>query len=237
MAPLRKTLPKDLDALLAGGDFAAITAALAKCLPDAQDALGRTALAYAGCTEALTEWLLARGASLAARDRSGNTLLQSRVASRGDVEALLRRGVAVDEAGGNGGTALHTAATTNKVAMVERLLAAGALPNATDRRRLTPLEAALEQAHNAMLPSLLAIARALLAAGATRTPRMDAAVVRIGERFEFMRPSFNVELLPTASEALTGLRPLRRPPDRRATPPRRERADRPCRDRMEEAIR
>lgn len=205
MATLRKTLPKDLDALLAGGDFAAITAALAKCLPDAQDSFGRTALAYAGCTEALTEWLLARGASLTARDRWGNTLLQNRVTVRGDVDALLRRGVAVDEVGGNGGTALHTAATTNKVAIVDQLLRAGAPPNATDRQGRTPLEAALMEAHNAMLPSLLTISRALLAAGATRTPTMAASVTRIGERFEFMRASFNKELLPAADEALAGL--------------------------------
>lgn len=206
MGSLRKTLPKDFEALLATKDFARITDALEGCEPEAHgEGSSRTALMFKGCSDELTRWLLARGASLETRDRFGNTVLQSRITYGGELEVLFELGVEVNAVGGAGGTALHTASTMGKAKVVRRLLAAGAKVDAVDRYRKTPLETALERAHNAAVPQLLAVVQVLLAAGAERRPSMQAAVKRIGETFEFTRSGFNPELLPAASEALEQL--------------------------------
>jgi hypothetical protein len=207
---LRQTLPKDFEALLATGDFARITEALEACEPEARGTGSprgstRTALMYKGCSDELTRWLLARGASLDARDRYQNTVLQSRITCGGELEVLFALGVDVNAVGGAGGTALHTAATMGKAKVVRRLLSAGAKVDAVDRYRKTALEASLERAHNAALPQVLEVAQLLLAAGAERRPSMQAAVKRLGETFEFTRSGFDRELLPEASAALEQL--------------------------------
>jgi hypothetical protein len=203
---LRKTLPDDFEALLATKDFARITVALEGCEPEAHGpGSTRTALMYPGCTDELTRWLLARGASLETRDRFQTTVLQSRITSGGQLEVLFELGVDVNAVGASGGTALHTAATLRKVTLVKRLLAAGAKVDALNRYRETPLEAALTHAHNAGFPQLVEVARTLLDAGAAQRPSMQARVKRIGEDFEFVRPRFNPQLLPAASAALEQL--------------------------------
>lgn len=201
----RKTLPKDFEALLAAGDDAATQAALEACEPDARGGPGdRTALAFK-CSDALTRWLVARGASVDAVDKWGNTPLMSRITYGGELEVLIALGASLTHTAGSLGTPLHVAAAGQREAAVRTLIAAGAAVDAPNRAGKTPLELALERAHNATLPALVCVADALLEAGATRRPSMQAAVQRIGETFEFHRASFNAALLPEASAALDAL--------------------------------
>jgi hypothetical protein len=204
----RKTLPANFEELLKGSDHATIIAALEPCEPDARGGFGgRTALAFGDCSDELSRWLVARGASVDAVDKYGNTPLQSRITYGGSIEVLLELGANVDYAGGSLGTALHAAACTNRLAdeLVRTLLAAGAQVDAPNRRKMSPLELALARAHNTGLPQLVRVARLLLDAGAERRESMKASVKRIGETFEFHRKGFNEEYVETASAALDEL--------------------------------
>jgi hypothetical protein len=202
----RKTLPDEFEALLVTGDFERITEALTACVPDAVTRSGaRTAMMLKDCSDAVTRWLLEHGSSIEAKDKFDNTVLQSRITSGGNYELLIELGADVNAVGGAGGTALHTAASMNKVAVVKRLLVAGATVDAPNRYKKTPLEWAMERAHNAMLPQLVEIVRALLDGGAEKKPSMKEFVTRIGERFEFTRSGFNKELLPASDAALKSL--------------------------------
>jgi hypothetical protein len=202
----RKTLPKDFEALLDEGDFAKITDALSACEPDARGGYGdRTALAFAKCSDELSRWLVANGANVDAEDKYGNTPLQSRLTYGGSIDVLLELGANVHHAGGSLGTPLHTAASSNRDARIEKLLTAGAKVDAPDRHGKTALEVALERAHNAGLPRLVRVARALLAAGAEKRHSTKAAVTRIGTTFEFHRAGFNEGSVEAASAALDEL--------------------------------
>jgi len=202
----RKTLPKDFEGLLKEGDQAKIVAILEGCQVDAYGGVGnRTALAFAACSDVLTRWLVAHGANLEAQDTWGNTPLQNRITSGGSIDVLLELGANVRHAGGSRGTPLHTAAASNKDALVLKLLDAGAQVDAADRHGRSALEVALLHAHNATLPALVRVARALLEAGAERRPPMQDALQRIGETFEFHRSGFNKDLLEVSSAALQEL--------------------------------
>lgn len=87
----RKTLPKNFEALLAEGDHAKITEALTACQPDAHGGFNRTALAFAGCSDELSRWLVANGANLEAEGAWGDTPLQHRITYGGSIDVLLER--------------------------------------------------------------------------------------------------------------------------------------------------
>ena len=77
---LRKTLPKDLDALLdaaaAAGDDTAVRAALDACDPDARSGFGQyTPLMSRRCTPAVARWLVERGTAINAINTWGRTAL------------------------------------------------------------------------------------------------------------------------------------------------------------------
>lgn len=202
----RKTLPKDFEELLKEGDHAKITAALELCEPDAYGGFGdKPALAFAGCSDELSRWLVTRGAAVDATDKYGNTPLQSRITYGGRIEVLLELGADVHHAGGSLGTALHAAACKGSEPLVRTLLAAGARVDAPNRHKKTALESALERAHNAFLPRLVRVARVLLEAGAERRASMKATVKRIGETFEFHRAGFNKDCIEESSAALDEL--------------------------------
>jgi hypothetical protein len=202
----KKTLPKDFEKLLEAGDLDALKAVFDTVDVNARGGVGKhTALAFDLCPDELARWLVAQGADLEATDTWKSTALHSRARSwRGRIGVLLELGANI-HAMTNLGTPLHMAADAVRVENAKLLLAAGADVNALNPGKLTPLELALQRAHNAFIPQLVQLSKLLLAAGATRTPGMQASVTRIGTTFEFHRSGFNKETLPAASAALDEL--------------------------------
>lgn len=93
MAKLRKTLPKNFEALVEANDFAALTEALESCELEARTAdFAKQAALHHNCSAKLTRWLVARGANVDAEDTWGNTPLQTRLTYRGDIDTLLALG-------------------------------------------------------------------------------------------------------------------------------------------------
>lgn len=224
----KKLLPKDFGEILREGDLATLKAVFDQCEIDARGGYTKqTALAYAGCPDDLTRWLVEQGADLAARDSYGETPLHSRASHwQGEIGLLLELGADPHARDSRGHTPLHSAARAGNVEAVRRLLAHGARTDVLDNRQLTPLELALQECSNARLESvaavaelllgpplpkatgLLALAKGILGGGQDKgrvTPAMKAAVQRIGTDFEFHRAGFNPDMLAATSAALDRL--------------------------------
>lgn len=155
------------DALISGNEDKAMQV-LEKGAPvEGHDRFGTTRLmeaAHRGQARVVAA-LLDKGASVNAVNRFGeNALLQSMVRG-GDVaiaSLLIQHGADVNHAGKNGVIPLFLAAGGNRADLIERLVAAGASPDATnqDRYRVTPLGFAACYAQ-------IDAVHALIAAGAT----------------------------------------------------------------------
>jgi len=224
---LRKTLPKDLgrriEEAAASGDYTEVHAALAACEVDARGGYGKgTPLMMRECTPELARWLVARGLDVNAGDTYGMTALHQSARSRFhhglSPATLLELGADARRTSSDGLTPLHSAADGKHVAAVELLLQHGADINARSRDGLSPLEYALQRMSNLDLVAMVPLARAMLAAGATVTPRARRFVQQAAETFEFHRAGFSRDLLDetsAASRALCELFGVDPPPQRR----------------------
>ena len=203
----KKLLPRNFDELLKQGDLAALQAVFDTCEIDARGGYSKhTALAYDGCSDEFSRWLVAQGADLQAVDTYGDTPLHARTRSwRGGVEVLLELGADPHHVSGRGHTPLHTAAMYCRVRSAQALLAAGAHAEGGAAKSVTPLELALIQCNNANITQALPLAELLLSAGATRNERMAGHVEAIGKRFEFSRAAFNPDSVDATSAALDRL--------------------------------
>jgi Ankyrin repeats (many copies)/Ankyrin repeat len=203
----KKLLPKDFEELLKEGDFVKLTAVFEACDLNARGGYAKqTALAFDACTDELARWLVAQGADLSAPDTWGNTPLHSRARSwRGRIETLLELGANVNNGSASIGNPLHAAASSYNVRNARLLLGAGAEADARSKEGFTPLELALQRCTNINLENMASLAELLLAARASRTPRMKDFVEEIGKRFEFHRAGFNPEMAGAASTALDRL--------------------------------
>ena len=200
----RKTLPKDFETLLKTGDLAKLEGVFEACDVDARGGYAmQTALAFNECPDALSRWLVARGADLAATDARGNTPLHSRAESwHAKLAVLLDLGANVHATNAAGATPLHAAARVKNAENARLLIAAGAEVDAKNAEGVTPLAVALDTCNNADLAHVRSFVRVLADAGATGTPEMRATVTRIGTTFEFHRARFNKESVDEASAAL-----------------------------------
>jgi uncharacterized protein len=124
-------------------------------------AIQRNALLFTSAARdcgSLTGRLLADGASLQARDRTGAMPLA--FAARGGhavlVERFLAAGAAVDARDLSGATALYAAVDSERPATVAVLLRRGADPNLTGRSDVSPLAAAAFRGNDRIVELLLA---------------------------------------------------------------------------------
>lgn len=205
--PKKKLLPKNFEEMLKDGDLDRLKGVFDACDVNARGGAGKqTALAFNDCPDELTRWLVAHGIDLSATDTWGNTALHQRARhNRRDIKVLLELDADIHHAGGSCGTPLHSAADSCSAHNAKLLIEYGARVDAHNRHGLTPLEYALQRAHNARLPQLVAVCEVLLAAGAERSPRVQGFVEKIGQTFEFHRAGFNQELVTEASAALDRL--------------------------------
>ncbi|PKP86511.1 MAG: hypothetical protein CVT77_19450 [Alphaproteobacteria bacterium HGW-Alphaproteobacteria-16] len=225
----RKTLPKEFDALIEAGDLEALKAVFEICDINARGGYTKqTALAFRGCPEVLTRWLVERGADLEAADNYGETPLHAQAGYRdGGVGVLLDLGADVNSGEGSRGTPLHKAGDRGNVENARLLLAHGAHVDARNDRGQTPLVYALERCSNIQIVDRAAMAELLL--GAIEPPpvpersivdrlfrrrsqaeprvtsEMKALVERIGTDFEFHRSGFNPDHVEEVSAALDHL--------------------------------
>ncbi len=203
----RSTLPKDFEDLLkSGADLQALQRVFDSCEIDARGGYSQeTALLMPNCPDMLARWLVEQGADLKAVDRYGKSALHIAAGTRRDISLLLELGCDVKAITPSGDTPLHTAADAKNLTTVERLLAAGAEVNATNREGLTPLEQGLWGCTNIEIERIVSIAHTLLKAGTRRTTRMNEFVLKIGENFEFHRAAFAKNSVEATSEALIAL--------------------------------
>lgn len=223
---LRKTLPKDLDALFdaaaASGDDAPVRAALEACDPDARTGFGQaTPLMSRRCTPGIARWLVERGTDVNATNTWGRTALHESAKARFRYalppDELIALGADVHRKSNEGLTPLHSAADGKNVASATVLLAHGADLNARTNDGATPLEYGLMRMSNIDLVAMLPFAKFMLDAGALVTPQAQAAVLRAAETFEFHRAGFardSVDETSAASAALCSLFEVAPPPRR-----------------------
>jgi hypothetical protein len=204
--PRKKTLPKDFADLLKEGDLAKLKAVFDACEPDARGGYSKhTALAFDACPDELARWLVEQGADLSATDTAGDTPLHARARSwRGNLQGLLDLGADVDAMSAASGTPLHAAASSAIGPNVRLLVEKGATVDAL-WKGMTPLEVALHQCSNSRLEQMVPLAECLLAAGAARTPKMEALVESLGKSFEFHRERYDPGSVEAASAALARL--------------------------------
>lgn len=205
-----KKLPKNFGELLKRGDLAALQAVFETCDVDARGGYGNeTALMMRGCPEALTRWLVARGADVAATNTFDRTALHEQAGTLGgNVQVLIELGADVRSVGAIGRkqqTPLHCAAMAKHVEAAKALLAAGARVDVRDDSKHTPLETALATCSNAELERMAPFAELLLAADAPRTAAMKTMVRELGKHFEFHRTSYARDHVDAASAALERL--------------------------------
>lgn len=207
----RKTLPKDFEKQLESTDLAALQQVFETCEIDARESnkySQKTALIMSSCPDALARWLVERGANVNAVDYYGNNALHIAARRRykpRELALLVELGCDVVARNHSGDTPLHAAADAKHSRAVECLLASGANVNETNREGLTPLEVGLRGCSNAGIQGMVPVARALLAAGASRTPAMESYVQKIGKNFEFHRDGFAKDSVEATSAALLAL--------------------------------
>lgn len=132
---------------------------------EARDSVGDTPLLSAVCFDhlPLVEWLLEHGANPNADAGDGSPCLMTAVESESDnaveiVDRLIRAGADLHTVGRNGWTALHLAAIHGDLQKAERLIRAGAAPNAraTVDAEETPLMLAASEGHAEVVQLLIA---------------------------------------------------------------------------------
>lgn len=201
----RKTLPRDIESILASGDLDAMTHVFDRCLLDATGGSTRhTTLSFADCPEALARWLVGQGADVDARDAHERTALHHRL-DPASIDLLVELGADVAAVDYLGETPLHHAAGRGRADAVRALLRHGASAHARDRGGRTPLAVALHRCTNIAIAATSTVAEVLLDASATVDDAMRARVTAVGEAFEFSREAFNPDYLPETDAGLTRL--------------------------------
>jgi ankyrin repeat protein len=140
-----------------------------------------TALLSAVCTAALAQTPSAAPAPakplvVAPPASAPHLVIKARSGDTAGAIALIENKVDVNATGSDGTTALHYAAYRDDVALVERLLKAGAKPNVVNQYGSTPLNEAAVVGNPAVIGKLLAAgANPNLANGDDQTPLMILA--------------------------------------------------------------
>lgn len=200
MARKRKTLPKEIQELLASGDVEELKRQFARCEPNALSVnqYGSNIFSLSPLPREFAFWAKEQGADVNFRDYYGSyPIFYQASAYQGDVQLLIDLGADVNAVGREGMTPLHNACLYGRLEAVNALLAAGAKADVRARgfHPDTPLELMLYQ-HRVPFENLWNITAVLLEHGASITPVARQAVASLGEQFQRVkRDSPNQEFL------------------------------------------
>lgn len=190
MAKKRKTLPKEMCALLECGDIAALKEQFLRCEPNAvTNKYGSNIFSLTPLPREFAFWAKEQGADVNFKDYYGKTPIFKHASIwNGDVQLLIDLGAEVNIAGDFGVTPLHLASMYGRENAVRALLGAGADVNAQSGRIdwpgfLTPLEKTIYQSRLSY-GELLEICRLLLEGGAEITERTREFLQKSAERFQ-----------------------------------------------------
>ena len=171
---LRKTLPADIEQIIASGDVEAVARAVERCEVGAylRGSAYESRLMHFPASEEITDFLLARGEDINSRDRYERTPIHARVRSRclDEIPLLIARGGDINARDTSDRTALFGVVERFPVADVEQMIAWGSDPLVTADSRVygkaTLMGYALRRRSFLEAPRALAMIRLLLSVGA-----------------------------------------------------------------------
>ena len=181
---LRKTLPADIEQIIASGDVEAVARAVERCEVGAYlrgDAY-ESRLMHFPASEEIMDFLLARGEDINSRDRYERTPIHARVSSRclDQIPMLIARGGDINARDTSDQTALFGVVERFPVADVSRMIAWGADPLVVADSRVYGKATLVENVvswHNFLdAPRALAVIRLLLSVGAPAGERVPIAL-------------------------------------------------------------
>ena len=203
---LRKTLPADIEQIIASGDVEAVARAVERCEVGAylRGSAYESRLMHFPAAEEITDFLLARGEDINSRDRYERTPIHARVSSRclDQIPMLIARGGDINARDTSDQTALFGLPARVHIADVSRSIAWGAdQPVVADSwvYGKGQLCATVVSWHNFLdAPRALAVIRLLLSVGAPVGERVPIAL----RAMDRMRCTFITHGLPeTVSQA------------------------------------
>lgn len=191
MAKKRKTLPKELKALLEQGNIDGAKELFLRCEPNATTGgkYGSNIFSLTPLPREFAFWAREQGADVNFKDYYEKTPLFVHVSAwNGDAQLLIDLGADIHVTQHDGTTPFHLAALYGRVEAVKALLNAGADVNRKTGRIdwpgfLTPLEKTLEQ-NRLPYPLLLEVCTILLDHGAQITDRCREYLEKSAERFQ-----------------------------------------------------
>ena len=181
---LRKTLPADIEQIIASGDVEAVARAVERCEVGAylRGSAYESRLMHFPASEEITDFLLARGEDINSRDRYQRTPIHARVRSRclDQIPLLIARGGDINARDTSDQTALFGVVERFSVADVSRMIAWGADPLVVADSRVYGKATLVENVvswHNFLdAPRALAVIRLLLSVGAPVGERVPIAL-------------------------------------------------------------
>ena len=181
---LRKTLPADIEQVIASGDVEAVARAVARCEIGAylRGSAYEPRLMHFPASEEITDFLLARGEDVNSRDRYQRTPIHARVQSRclDQIPLLIARGGDINARDTSDQTALFGVVERFPVADVSQMIAWGADPLVVADSRVYGKATLVENVvawHNFLdTPRALAVIRLLLSVGAPVGERVPTAL-------------------------------------------------------------
>ncbi len=181
---LRKTLPADIEQIIASGDVEAVARAVERCEVGAylRGSAYESRLMHFPASEEITDFLLARGEDINSRDRYERTPIHARVRSRclDQIPMLIARGGDINARDTSDQTALFGVVERFPVADVEQMIAWGADPLVVADSRVYGKATLVENVvswHNFLdAPRALAVIRLLLSVGAPVGERVPTAL-------------------------------------------------------------
>lgn len=181
---LRKTLPADIEQIIASGDVEAVAQAVARCEIGAylRGSAYEPRLMHFPASEEITDFLLARGEDINSRDRYQRTPIHARVRSRclDQIPLLVARGGDINARDTSDQTALFGVVERFPVVDVSRMISWGADPLVVADSRVygksTLMEYVLRQESLFDAPRALPVMRLLLSLGAPVGERVPIAL-------------------------------------------------------------
>lgn len=205
----RKTLIKEFEKLVRGGDEEAIKEAFDKCDINAYGGYGKGNALFFLLSFDMMKWLVDRGADIEYINQLHYTPLFHHAChkfAQPQALNLIKLGADVNYIHPlYKTTLLHAAVMSKSLELIQELTEKGLDVNALDYQNNTPLEAAFYGARTMDIIELEPIAEYLLSHGVNPTEKLKAYMKADAEEIEFRREDINPDYIGQVDKALEGL--------------------------------